>query len=108
MKIIGVCGTTRIATMAAFAILQAGLSSLALGQAVQISRFVSPEYPPLARQAMISGQVTLNVELERFGTVAGFAGDPSGHPLLVEWVKSLPSGVEVSNGGQGKQDSSCL
>ena len=38
-------------------------------QSVQVAHFVAPTYPPLARQAMISGQVVLELTLDQNGTV---------------------------------------
>jgi len=51
-------------------------------QAAKILRQVKPIYPPLARQARISGDVRLEAVISREGTVASLQV-MSGHPLLV-------------------------
>jgi len=43
---------------------------------------VQPEYPPLARQAHVSGTVVVNAVLDEHGNVVG-AHALSGHPLLI-------------------------
>ncbi len=43
---------------------------------------VQPEYPPLARQAHVSGTVVINAVLDEHGNVVG-ARALSGHPLLI-------------------------
>jgi TonB family protein len=57
-------------------------------QPVQIERFVSPSYPPLARQALISGQVTLDVTVNNDGSVKKTSEDLSAHPLLAQEAKA--------------------
>jgi protein TonB len=51
--------------------------------AAKIIRKVIPVYPPLARQARISGTVQLAGVVDRYGTVSSLQV-VSGHPLLVE------------------------
>ena len=51
-------------------------------QAAKILRQVKPIYPPLAKQARISGEVRLEAVISRDGTVASLQV-MSGHPLLV-------------------------
>jgi TonB family protein len=43
---------------------------------------VKPEYPPLARQARVQGEVVLNVVIARNGSVKSIATE-SGHPMLI-------------------------
>jgi protein TonB len=57
-------------------------------QAARILRQVRPIYPPLARQARISGDVRLEAVISRDGTVASLQVI-SGHPLLA------PAAVEA-------------
>jgi periplasmic protein TonB len=51
-------------------------------QAAKILRQVTPIYPPLAKQARVSGEVRLEAVISRNGTVASLQV-MSGHPLLV-------------------------
>ncbi len=48
---------------------------------VVLSKLTQPVYPPLARQARITGDVELNIEIGKDGTVQS-AVVVSGHPLL--------------------------
>jgi TonB family protein len=57
-------------------------------QTAHISHFVSPQYPPLARQAMIAGQVTLKVDVAPDGTVMNLEEESSAHRLLAQEAKS--------------------
>ncbi len=57
-------------------------------QVAQIAHFVSPIYPPLARQAMISGQVTLRADLAEDGTITSILEESSAHPLLAQHAKA--------------------
>jgi periplasmic protein TonB len=52
-------------------------------QAAKILRQVTPAYPPLAKQARISGEVRLEAVISREGTVESLQV-LSGHPLLVK------------------------
>ena len=70
---------------------------------LRLQRFTSPEYPRLARQAMQSGDVTVNVTVDPSGTVSDLSAK-SPHPLLegptIEAVRKWrfePS----SSGGKG-------
>ncbi len=47
-----------------------------------IVRKVKPEYPPLARQARVQGEVVLAVVIARNGSVKSIAAE-SGHPMLI-------------------------
>jgi len=58
-----------------------------MGQVAQISHFVSPQYPPLARQAMISGQVTIKATVGEDGSVKDVSELSSAHPLLAQEAK---------------------
>jgi TonB family protein len=60
---------------------------LAFAQPAQIAHFVSPSYPPLARQAGISGQARVGLILGRDGAVTATSEESSTHPLLGEEVK---------------------
>jgi protein TonB len=44
---------------------------------------VQPEYPPLARQARIQGEVVLHAVISRDGTIENLQV-VSGHPMLVQ------------------------
>jgi protein TonB len=46
-------------------------------------RKVSPNYPPLARQARIQGQVVLRAQISKDGSIEGLTL-VSGHPMLVQ------------------------
>jgi TonB family protein len=62
---------------------QAKPSSEAPEQEVVLSKLSSPVYPPLARQARISGDVDLALRIRQDGSVES-AEVVSGHPLLKE------------------------
>lgn len=85
MRTLGVYRTIQIASLVV--LLAIGASSPLLAQLAQVSHFVSPSYPPLARQALISGQVTLTVNVDKDGLVTGASEAPSAHPLLAQWAK---------------------
>jgi len=57
------------------AILLVGLGSLA---SAQLAHFVSPQYPPLAKAAGITGQVSLKVNVSKDGSVTD--ASPNGSP----------------------------
>jgi len=64
----------------------AKLSRIKVGgtvQAANLIRKVMPNYPPLARQARISGTVRFTAVISRDGTIQNLQL-VSGHPLLVE------------------------
>ena len=46
------------------------------------SNFVPPSYPPLARQAGISGQATITLEVNREGVVTATRGNRQPTPCL--------------------------
>jgi TonB family protein len=50
---------------------------------VKLSKLTPPVYPPLARQAMIRGNVTVKVSLRADGTIDSVT-PISGHPMLVQ------------------------
>jgi len=58
-----------------------------------LQRLRAPDYPPLAVQARLSGEVTADISLDQAGKVVGveFVGKP--HPLL---VRSVGKAVESS------------
>lgn len=67
-----------------------GMVTNGWAQEAQIAHFVAPSYPPLARQAMISGQVILQLTVDAKGAVKDtsvIAKDGSPHPLLVQEAK---------------------
>jgi len=64
-----------------------GMAAAGFGQ-TQIAHFVSPSYPPLARQARIAGKVTLSVRVEKDGSVVGNSDKEPAHPLLSQWAKA--------------------
>lgn len=70
------------------AVLMIGMAAASFGQTAQIAHFVSPSYPPLARQAGIAGRVTLTVRVEKDGSVASTSERVSAHPLLTQWAKA--------------------
>jgi TonB family protein len=53
----------------------------------QIKHFVSPEYPPLARRAGLSGQTTFRLTVNNDGRVAA-STESASHPLLAEHAKA--------------------
>jgi TonB family protein len=57
-------------------------------QVASVTHFVAPSYPPLARQAAISGQITFGVRLANNGHVTDLAEDDPGQPLLSEAAKA--------------------
>jgi len=65
-----------------------GMAAASFGQTTQIAHFVSPPYPPLARQAGIAGMVTLSVNVEKDGSVAGISENGQAHPLLSQEAKA--------------------
>jgi TonB family protein len=57
-------------------------------QVSSIAHFVAPSFPPLARQTLISGQVTLTVTIDKGGSVTNVSEDRSAHPLLAQEAKA--------------------
>lgn len=53
-------------------------------QTTHITHFVAPQYPPLARQVTISGQVTLKAKVDPAGKILNLEADRSAHPMLIE------------------------
>jgi TonB family protein len=62
---------------------QVELSSHSPEQQVALSKLSSPTYPPLARQARISGDVELELRIRQDGSLES-AQVVSGHPMLKE------------------------
>ncbi|HKE21061.1 MAG TPA: TonB family protein, partial [Bryobacteraceae bacterium] len=52
-----------------------------------ISKFVPPSYPPLARQAGISGQATITLEVNREGVITATRVESSTHPMFAQEAK---------------------
>jgi TonB family protein len=82
-------------------VLAAGFALPLDAQVAQIAHFVAPIYPPLARQAMIAGQVALKVTLSAEGDVAGITEESSAHPLLVQHAKASVSEWKFQAGSSG-------
>jgi TonB family protein len=57
-------------------------------QAGALAHFVAPLYPPLARQAMISGDVVLRLDVAPDGKIIELKGEASPHPLLLQEAKA--------------------
>jgi TonB family protein len=61
-------------------------------QVTSLSHFVSPLYPPLARQALVSGQAAFVVNVAKDGSVANISEQSSDqwtkHPLLTQGAKA--------------------
>lgn len=55
-----------------------------LSQTSQITHFVAPQYPPLARQVTISGQVVLKAKIDPSGKLSNLEVDSSAHPMLTQ------------------------
>ncbi len=53
------------------------------GQLPQLAHFIAPSYPPLARQGLIMGHVTVNVTVDKTGTVTKVEEAPNANPILV-------------------------
>jgi hypothetical protein len=63
----------------------------AYSQVASISHFVAPLYPPLARQALVSGQAAFVLNIAKDGSVATISEQSSDqwtkHPLLTQAAK---------------------
>jgi len=94
MKVIRTTGTPRTNAIYLF-ILLAGLSSLA---SAQLAHFVSPQYPPLARDGKISGQVNLKLTVAKDGKVTNVLAD--GPPNLAQPAKVLVREWKFEEGPQ--------
>jgi TonB family protein len=64
-----------------------GIAARSYGQLPPIAHFVSPSYPPLARQAGIAGPVAVNVHVDSKGFVTSISDNSSPYPLLSQWAK---------------------
>lgn len=53
-------------------------------QGPYVAFFSAPSYPPIARQAMISGRVTLDIQIEKNGAIKQIRDRYSDNPLLLE------------------------
>jgi TonB family protein len=61
----------------------------ALCQSNPIAHFVTPKYPPLARQIMVSGQVALQLQLASDGEITEVLEKHSAHPLFSQEAKEV-------------------
>ncbi len=75
---------TRVLANITAALWLAGFASLALGETAALAHFVAPMYPPLARQAMISGQVALTVSVGGDGRILDVKKQGTPDPLLLQ------------------------
>lgn len=64
------------------------MASPILGESGTLARFVAPSYPPLARQAMISGTVGMTLTVGIDGKLDAVKVDSSTHPLLTQETES--------------------
>lgn len=64
------------------------MASPILGESGTLARFVAPTYPPLARQAMISGTVGMTLTVGIDGKLAAVKVDSSSHALLTQEAES--------------------
>jgi len=71
-------------------------------QVTQITHFVAPQYPPLARQTTISGQVVLKATIDTMGKVMKLVADSSVHPLLTESATAAVKEWQFSPGDSKK------
>jgi len=58
------------------------------GQQGALAHFFAPEYPPLARHVLISGQVTLELHVAPDGKLTEIKERASSHPLLLQAAKA--------------------
>jgi protein TonB len=78
-------------------------------QAANLIRRVTPQYPPLAKQARVQGTVRFTAIIGKDGTIQNLTL-VSGHPLLVqaaqdaEAVGLRPHASESGTGGSGHRD----
>jgi len=76
-----------------------GMTLPLIAQMAQITHFVAPQYPPLARQTTISGQVVLKATIDTLGKVIKLVADSSVHPLLTESATAAVKEWQFSPGG---------
>src|SRR6266852_3765799 len=70
-----------LATLFEVAVAQAPDSAEASGNGVVLAKLYSPVYPPIARTARVTGEVTIQVRVRRDGSI--FSTEViKGHPLL--------------------------
>ncbi len=72
-----------------------GRASSMVVQLPRISHFVAPQYPPLARQAMITGQVVLEAAIGVDGKITNITVASSAHPLLTQSATAAVKSVRV-------------
>jgi TonB family protein len=89
--------------VAALTIWLVGISSPAFCQGGALSHFIAPTYPPLARQAMISGQVVLQVDVAPDGKVVDLKEEASPHPLLLQEAKTTARQWEFQEWPKSRQ-----
>lgn len=66
-----------------FSVAQAGAHDASLAPHAVLTKLFPPTYPPLARQAMIAGDVKLEVSAHPDGSIESVTSI-SGHPMLVQ------------------------
>jgi TonB family protein len=79
-----------------------GDASTAPSPQVVITRLLNPPYPPLARQARITGDVELSVAIRRDGSIRSVSV-VSGHPMLREAAAASAQGSEFECRGCAEQ-----
>jgi TonB family protein len=85
-------GTLNIAVHVCFALVFAlGIARASLAQTARIAHFVAPSYPPLARQTMVSGQVTLVANIGKDGSVANTSPSSSANQMLLQEAQATVS-----------------
>jgi len=85
-------GTLNKVVRACFALVFVlGIARASLAQSARIAHFVAPSYPPLARQTMVSGQVTLVANIDKDGSVASTSTGSSPNPVLLQEAKATLS-----------------
>lgn len=75
-----------------------GRASSMAAQPPRISHFVAPRYPPLARQATITGQVVLEATIGVNGKIAKVTVNSSTHPLLTQSATAAVKEWEYTHG----------
>jgi hypothetical protein len=74
--------------MLALYALVGGMAAYGQGRVSRVEHFEAPPYPPLARQAMISGHVSLDVGIDADGLLIAASEDKLAHPLLAQEAKA--------------------
>ena len=78
------------------------IASPMVAQLPQITHFVAPQFPPLARRATVSGQVVLKATVGPTGKIVRVAAESSAHPLLTESATAAVNEWAFSSGGSGR------